>query len=194
MIHEPGCAAAIWLRKPLHSFQSWIDTLPKEQLPQARVILRPRNVHGALENLCDLFGTPKGPNRDLLTGDIAALSDLFAGVMDAPYLRLRLVLAPSDAQSTFHQHSLKARLICTYRGRGTQFGNAPDPDVPETIFSVKTGSPIILRGKLWPEMPNADLLHRSPPTSTSDAMRLRLTLDPVFEQDHQVEMDNFILH
>lgn len=38
-IHQPACAAAIWQRQPLPTFQSWIDGLDAEQLPKARIIL-----------------------------------------------------------------------------------------------------------------------------------------------------------
>lgn len=47
-IHRPACAATVWQRDPLPRFQRWIDTLPPEQLPNARIILRPEAICDAL--------------------------------------------------------------------------------------------------------------------------------------------------
>ena len=41
VIHRRDCAAAVWTRPSLPSFQSWIDALDTEKLPRARIILRP---------------------------------------------------------------------------------------------------------------------------------------------------------
>ena len=43
-IREPDCAAAVWQRRLLPEFQAWIDGLPPEVLPAARVIVRPDRV------------------------------------------------------------------------------------------------------------------------------------------------------
>ena len=48
VIHKPGVAAALWRRQPLPGFQDWIDGLPPDQLPEARVILRPEDVQAAV--------------------------------------------------------------------------------------------------------------------------------------------------
>ena len=57
---EPGVAAAIWRRRPAPEFQDWIDALPDEALPSARVILRPDAVRDAMAVLCDGVGLPRG--------------------------------------------------------------------------------------------------------------------------------------
>ncbi|MEO1250343.1 MAG: DUF1826 domain-containing protein, partial [Pseudomonadota bacterium] len=44
VFRRPGCAAALWRRQPLPSFQSWIDALEPDRLPRARVTLRPDHV------------------------------------------------------------------------------------------------------------------------------------------------------
>ncbi|WP_170470203.1 DUF1826 domain-containing protein [Ruegeria arenilitoris] len=79
VIHNPGCAAAIWRRDPLASFQSWIDGLRPEQLPKARVILRPEAVRDAVVELCEASGIPAGLERDRLVDDVAALAAIFYG-------------------------------------------------------------------------------------------------------------------
>lgn len=179
-IHRPGCAATVWHRRPLQSFQTWIDALDPALLPSARVILRPSLVRESLSHICDQSGTPDCAERERLIGDVAALADYFAGVMQAPYVRLRLDVVTTDACRKFHTDVLTARLVCTYRGLGTQYGTASQDDGdPEQIFSVGTGEPIILRGKRWPEQPASGLRHRSPPIEGTGQTRLVLVLDPM---------------
>jgi hypothetical protein len=178
-IRGPGCVAAIWTRQPLPSFRSWIDGLDPDLLPKARVILRPHDVQAAVTTLCDEAGTPAGPERMRLIEDIAAQATIFAGLMDAAFLRLRLDVVRTNACRKFHIDAVTARLICTYRGTGTQYGISEGGAEPRRVFTVPTGAPIVLRGTLWPERPASGLLHRSPPIEGTGETRLVLVLDPV---------------
>ena len=185
-LHRPGCAAAIWRRQPLPGFQSWIDGLDPDVLPRTRVILRPEAVRDVASEVCDASGTPAGPERDRLVEDIAALADIFAGLMRARWLRLRLDVVTTNACRKFHIDAVTARLVCTYRGTGTQYGISIDRTEPPRIFTVPTGAPILLRGTLWPERPHAGLLHRSPPIEGTRETRLVLVLDPVDDPEEEV--------
>ena len=184
-IHHPGCAAAIWQRHPLPGFQSWIDALQPERLPKARVILRPEDVRDAAFQICEEFGTPECGERGRLIDDVAALADLFAGLMCAPYLRLRFDVVKTNACRKFHIDAITARLVCTYRGTGTQYGISTDGAEPQRVFTVPTGAPILLRGTLWPERPKSGLLHRSPPIEGTGETRLVLVLDPISDTDDE---------
>ena len=185
-IHGPGCAAAIWRRRPLPGFQSWIDGLDAEVLPRARVIVRPGAVRDAAAEICDASGTPAGPERDRLVDDIAALADIFAGLTQARWLRLRLDVVTTNACRRFHVDAVTVRLLCTYRGTGTQYGVSTDGAEPRRIFTVPTGAPILLRGTLWPEHPRSGLLHRSPPIEGTGETRAVLVLDPVDDPEEDV--------
>ena len=180
-IHKPGCAAAIWNRYPLATFQTWLDDLPPEALPRARLILPTDAVQDAIEQMCRLAGTPDTPECGMLVGDIAALADIFADVMGVGYLRVRLDVVQTNACHKFHIDALTARLICTYRGTGTQYGLSADGTDPETVYTVPTCAPIVLRGRDWPAHTHADLLHRSPPVEGTGETRLVLVLDPVLD-------------
>lgn len=186
-IREPHCAAAIWQRQPLEKFQTWLDGLASDQLPCIRTVLRPEGVSDSLAALTKTSGTPAGPARDMLVADIAELAAIFAQVMNTPYLRLRLDVVTTNACRKFHIDAVTARLICTYRGTGTQCGNSPNGSVPNQIFTVPTGAPMIIRGTRWLEQPSADLLHRSPPIEGSGETRLVLVLDPVADLDRDDE-------
>ena len=78
---------------------------------------------------------------------------------------------------------MTARLICTYRGPGTQYCISHDHTDPKRFFTVPTGAPILLRGSRWPQRPASGLLHRSPPIEGTGETRLVLVLDPVLNED-----------
>lgn len=180
-IRKPGCAATIWRRQVPKGFQTWIDRLDPETLPATRTVLRPNAISEAVQHLCDIAGTEDGPNRAWLVNDVADLSTRFADIMGAPFLRLRLGVVTTNACRRFHIDVIKARLICTYRGTGTQYGISTDGAEPRRVFTLATGSPMVMRGTLWPETPASGLLHRSPPIEGSGETRLVLVLDPVFD-------------
>lgn len=185
-ISSPGCAGVIWNRQPLATFQSWINTLASDQLPSARVILRPDAVKEVISIICDSANMANCVERNRLTDDITALANIFSKVMRSPFLRVRLDAVTTNACHKFHTDAVTARLVCTYRGSGTQYGVSNGGGEPTHIFTVPTGAPILLRGKLWPEQPCSGLLHRSPPIEGSGETRLVLVLDPIFDVDQEV--------
>lgn len=185
-IHRPGCAAAIWRRQPMPTFQAWIDALDPSDLPRARVFLRPEAVRDAVTQICAASGMPEDAERDRLVDDVAALADTFSDLMRARWLRLRFDVVTTNACRKFHIDAVTARLVCTYRGTGTQYAISPDGADPQKVFTVPTGSPIVLRGTLWPEHPRSGLLHRSPPIEGTGETRAVLVLDPVDDPEEEV--------
>ena len=51
VLTRPDCAAVVWPRCPPEAFQSWLDSLPWQRLPSARVILRPQEVRRARQHV-----------------------------------------------------------------------------------------------------------------------------------------------
>jgi len=186
VIARPGVAAALWQRRVDPGWQAWINGLAPETLPQLRVILHPGRVRDAVSDACDVAGLDASAARDWLIEDIAALADRFAGLMRARFLRLRLDVIETDACRRFHIDAVTARLICTYRGTGTQYGISVDGEVPRRVFTTPTGVPLVLRGTLWPGNPPSGLLHRSPPIEGSGETRLLLVLDPVDDPEEAI--------
>lgn len=182
-IEMPGCAATIWRRQPGPEFQAWIDALDPSQLPTARLVLRPEAIPSAVRHLYAIAGMEDTAERSWLENDIADLAAQFAKMMRASYLRLRLDAINTNACRKFHIDAIYARLICTYRGTGTQYGISTDGADPKRVFTVPTGAPMVMRGTLWPQDPPAGLVHRSPPIAGTGETRLVLVLDPVFDID-----------
>jgi len=183
---KPGCAAAIWRRQTPPEVQAELDGIDPDRLPNGRIILRPEDVSAAVAHLCDMSGLENGPTRDWLQADIADLSKRFADLMSARYLRVRLDAVTTNACRRFHIDAVMARLVCTYRGSGTQYGISTDGAEPKRVFQVATGAPILLRGTLWPQDPPSGLLHRSPPIEGTGETRLVLVLDPIFDPQEEV--------
>ncbi len=180
-IHRPDYAATIWRRNSIPSFQSWIDALEPDCLPKARVVLPASKVRDEVIQICDACGTPDCPEREILADDASALAALFNDIMPSSNLQLRFDVITTNACRKFHIDAVTARLVCTYRGTGTQYGISHDGEDPKRVFTVPTGSPMLLRGTLWPEEPKSGLLHRSPPIEGTSETRLLLVLDPIVD-------------
>ena len=189
-IKDAGCSAAIWKREPAAKFQNWIDGLDPVDLPRARMMLRAEMVRDAMTDLVDAHALPHCDERTMLIDDIAALAAMFSNIMDSRYLRMRLDVIETNACRKFHIDAVTARLICTYRGHATQYGNVATGAEPKDIYGVPTGSRIILRGTSWPSTSKPGLLHRSPPIEGSGETRLVLVLDPIAD----IEADEFDGH
>jgi hypothetical protein len=174
-----GCAGVVWRRQVPGHVQAWLDALDPANMPSARLVLEPRMVPAALRHLGNSAGLPTGAERDWFEADVAELAGRFAALMATPYLRMRLDVVTTDACRKFHIDAITARLICTYRGPGTQYGISTDGADPKRVFQVATGAPFVLRGTLWPEKPASGLLHRSPPIAATGETRLVLVLDPM---------------
>jgi hypothetical protein len=174
-----GCAAALWQRQLSPKLQAWIDKLDPGKLPSTRIILKPQEARDFIAELFEESELPAGPEQDMLVADVARLTQIFSDFLDPPYLRVRLDVVTTDACRKFHIDAVTARLVCTYRGTGTQYGISSDGVEPDRVFTVPTGAPILLRGTLWTDNHPLKLLHRSPPIEGTGETRLVLVLDPV---------------
>ena len=178
-----GCVAAIWRRPPDQPLSARLDRVDPDRLPNGRATLHRRAVRAALTEMCARAQTTRRPVLALLIDDATALAEVFADLMGARHLSLRLQAIATNTCARFHVDAMTARLVCTYRGTGTQYGISIDGTDPTRIFTVPNGSPILLRGSLWPETPPSGLRHRSPPIEGTDETRLVLVLDPVFDPE-----------
>ena len=186
IIRDPDYAAVLCQRQMSSGTLAWLASLDPACLPKARVILRPDRVQSALVQICDMSRMRVCTDRDAFIAHAQQLSDAFMHVMKAPYLRLRFDVISHNACSRFHVDAMTARLICTYRGAGTQYGLANAAGDPETVHTVPTGAAIVLRGKRWPPEAKVDLVHRSPPIQGTGQTRLVLVLDPIADLDEGV--------
>jgi len=181
-IHEAGTAATIWQRPRAPEFAAWIDSLPPEQLPRLRALMPVSSVEAAVYEACEAAGLPASPGRKVLAADCAALAAIFASTMAVSHVQLRLDVIETDACRRFHLDRVPARLLCTYRGHGTEFGAATPDGYVSAISVLGTGEAAIFRGRLWPRE-ECGLLHRSPPIAGTGETRLVLVIDVPDDED-----------
>ena len=193
-VKQPLVPAAIWRRTPLSKFQTWIDSLPDKELPSARIALPLDAIQRALMEVMQISGMPACVQREMLIDDIAALANVFAEINQTKFLRLRLEAITGNACSKFHIDAVTTRLVCTYRGPGTQYCFSADGTDSSNIFDVPTSSPIVMRGTLWPTKERSGFLHRSPPIEGSGKTRLLLVLDPISDPKIEPNRTNFSIH
>lgn len=186
VLRQPDCAAAIWRRKMPPAIHTWLEQLKPVHLPHGRVTVPVDSVEQAVGHLFDIAEMPEGEARDWLQTDITDLATLFADLMAVGYLRLRLDVVANNACRKFHIDAVTARMVCTYRGSGTQYGVSANGQDPHVVLEAATGAPIFLRGTMWPENPPSGVRHRSPPIEGTGETRLVLVLDPILDIEDEV--------
>ena len=185
-ILDPKSAAAQWSRTLSPDLAAWLDGLMPEELPQGRAIVHRSEIKETLEEFCDHLGSTAHPQVQALIQDAQLLAEQFADTMGAEYLRLKFNAVSSNSCKKFHKDWIKARLVCTYRGTGTQYGVGSNGNDPTDVSTLAAGVPILLRGKLWPEQPETGFLHRSPPIEGTGETRLLFVVDLI--DDPSVEV------
>lgn len=173
--------AVIWQRPVPDRVQSWLDALPPSALPQGRFVLGPHHVSACLETVFDTLGTPTTPARAWFCEDVQRLATGIELLRKATLLRLRVEPVFDNACAKFHIDNVTARLICTYRGPGTQI--TVDETDADSIQTVPTGAPILLKGKQWPQAAPPMLRHRSPPIAGTGLVRLVVVLEATSRAD-----------
>ena len=180
-IADPGIAAAIWQRTLDQRFQTWINALPDDHLPDLRIQSHVAHVQVSLLEACRDKGLEVGPDLTMLSADAAALAGQFARIMVVDDLLIRFDVSDDVMCPRFHQDNVSARLLCTYRGLGTEFvskdaidKNSEDPNV---IGRMTTGAVGVFRGKKWPSEETCALMHRSPSLEPGLGARMLLVID-----------------
>ncbi len=161
------------------------------------------------EALCEVFASamqvaPESVSDSILNGfvrDAAQLVESFApiarGVNDAlgdsgtgRKLALRIDRVEDDMCAAFHTDCYRMRLICTYRGAGTQWTANDNVNRREfyslpaaerlidlrRVFQMRAGWVAILKGEGFPGAEGAAIVHRSPPAVPGE-WRLILRID-----------------
>ena len=182
-IFDDNIAGVIWRRRMQDGMQSWLDTLPVDQLPTGRIILPVSKVRSAVTELMNLSEMPDCAQRRLLLNDICLLTHEFNKLCVSPYLRLRFDVITTNKCPKFHIDHVTARLLCTYRGVGTAYSFLDDQKRPAEIFPTPNCAAIVLRGTKWPTDCANNLVHRSPEINDVNETRLLFVIDPLDNSD-----------
>ena len=176
-------AGVIWRRRMQEGMLSWLDTLPVDQLPTGHIILPVSKVRSAVTELMNISEMRDCAERQLLLDDICMLAHEFNKLCTSSYLRLRFDVVTTNKCPKFHIDHVAARLLCTYRGVGTEYSFLDDQKRPAEIFPTPNCAAIVLRGTKWPTDCANNLVHRSPEINDVSETRLLFVIDPVDNSD-----------
>ena len=182
-LFDGNTAGVIWRRRVHKRMQSWLDTLPVDQLPTGRIVLPVSQVRSAVTELMNISEMPDCAERQLLLDDICLLAHEFDELFAPAYLRLRFDVVTTNKCPKFHIDHVAARLLCTYRGVGTEYSFLDDQKRPAEIFTTPNCAAIVLRGAKWPTDRANNLVHRSPEINDVNETRLLLVIDLVDNSD-----------
>jgi hypothetical protein len=123
--------------------------------------------------------------------DLRQLAALFFSISLGRDVTLRLETTATDGCRRFHVDQTHLRLLCTYRGPGTEW--LPDAQVDRVALAdgapnagiVRCGEPArfqpfwvgILKGGAYPGNAGHGLVHRSPPIAGTGQTRVLFCLD-----------------
>lgn len=181
-IAQPGTHIAIWPRALPAKLARDLARLAAQAPFTATAEGEPEP---ALEAL--IAGLPGPAPLDLFL-DMLHLATIFTHILGAPRLRIRLEAIEGPGCRLWHADAVGLRLLCTYRGAGTEWlampggaqaarllNRAGDPGVP--IQRLGTGDVALLKGEAFPGNQGAGCIHRAPPRHPKAPPRLLLCLD-----------------
>lgn len=180
-IAQRGVAAVIWRREAEPRFARWLEALDVAALPRLRVICPPAVAADALAKACALADAPPGRCRDMLAGDMAALTAIAAELSGAAMLDVRVGAGTPDDASPLGVSVARLRLVCVYRGSGTvvETGEGGCVAGPRATGPCATGpcDVVVARGARWPGVDAAPPALRWGPKT--QGARFSLVVEPV---------------
>ena len=181
-IRDEDCNLAIWQRAPLADFAQLIAGDPADLRFETTAELLPDALRSGLAE--NGFGG-SAALRDALVQDAAMLARHYCAVLGLARIELRLEVVRTDSCRKFHADYVRARLITTYAGEGTDWLDSDDAErvaagqEPRRINRMAAFDVGLFKGKLATERP---AIHRSPPIAGTGAARLLLVLNPAQKQ------------
>lgn len=183
---EIGCLGLMIIdAAPSPEIEQAIDMLAVDSLPNFRIEGPVALVAGWLSTLSQMQGPL--PAQAWIVADVAAQARRFADATGTAHIGLKLEVVRDNACRKLHHDYVAHRLVCTYRGPGTQWlardHEAPLGDEREVVpdhwlTSIPRFAAGIFAGVLLPGA--RPILHRSPPIAGTGEIRLVLTINEPF--------------
>ena len=187
-IADPVVNLSLWQRPPQPAIAEELSVLRARQLPDVRV---PTTMESFDDDICTHLRqhglNPAGFEH--FRADLQLLADHFAGVSGGRDLKFRLVTTDDDNCRRFHVDTRHMRMLCTYRGPGTEWLTDDQVD-REALLSGAPNEAVIRFGQpshfepFWVGIFRGEtgssgngLVHRSPPIEGSGQTRVLFCLD-----------------
>lgn len=182
-IAAPDVALVAWPRVLPPAVAQWLEALPADALPDFRILVDAAAAATAITANLRACWPAEPPLAAWLGDDIASLVGQFAHITSEPVVDIRLERITGNACWRFHRDCVAARLLCTYRGPGTQW--VPESEAPTALaqqdrydgqlHELPAHAVAIFKGSCSGD--GAGVLHRSPPIAGSGQARLLLCLN-----------------
>lgn len=189
-IREPDINLCLWRRASLPAVADELAGLRALDLPDVRRSTCAAAFDDDLGALLRESGLDPLALRNSLA-DMRLLANLFFALNEGRHVTLRLETTAEDGCRRFHVDRTNLRLLCTYRGPGTEWlandqadreaqaSGAPNEQI------IRHGLPLrfepfsvgILKGDAYPGNAGGGLVHRSPPIAGSGQTRVLFCLD-----------------
>lgn len=189
-IFEPAVQLAIWQRPVDLLIADYLNASLADLGSGFRQQLRPGESP-------DLSRLPAGSGRHALAADIALLAEILGELLDATTIGLRLEVVGKAMCPRLHVDRVGIRLLCTYRGPGTEWVEDVEVDrsrlgagangLPDDCSGLLgSGSRIeaippfavaLLKGSLWQGNGGRGVIHRSPAVASNKAPHILLAMD-----------------
>jgi hypothetical protein len=195
-IFEPSVQIAWWDREPVDAISRYLATAAQN--------MRPGQSHtlNAGRDLPDLQ-LPDQPGRGALLAEIGWLTRMYTDLLGCPSAALRIEVLERPMCPRFHVDRTGIRLVCTWRGPGTEWlhdgwadrsrlgpgsHGVRDEDsglmLPGAeVKRIPTFAIGLLKGSLWQGNANRGVIHRSPRIEPDDALRVMISLDAIWQPE-----------
>ena len=186
------------LADPAHNVAVWRRELPAEI---TCVLAAAPLVPGCIDRVVRMGAeAPLAPFGELVPEvarawflrDLELLARAFQQISGASAFAACLSFVDSDSCRKFHVDHLRLRLLCTYRGPGTEWVDDADVDrngfdlddhdaeavnarivrSPDAVRRAHAGDVVLLKGETWPGNGGRGAVHRSPPVVAQKLVRL----------------------
>mgnify|MGYP002023516654 CR=1 FL=1 len=180
---QPDVAMAVWQRDGRAAPASWVGQLPDRNLPHGRVLVTCEEAPIAIRRMLADAGVAIDRDACGFIADVCRIVRLFSDIAGENCVDLRLETIAGDACWKFHRDWVPLRLLCTYRGPGTQYvppchaheALSAQGDYRGPLLQMPLMSPAIFRGAR--SEPGGGVVHRSPPIAGQGVSRLLLCLN-----------------
>ncbi len=156
---------------------------------------------GQRPDLSALTGLPDLPGREALADDLAVMAELYGDLLGCESVGLRLEVVGRAMCPRFHVDHVGIRMLCTYRGPGTEWlnedcanrsflgarsGGLPDGESglirdADGIHAVPPFAITLLKGDLWQGNAGRGIIHRSPLVAEETSPRVLVAIDAVWD-------------
>ena len=128
--------------------------------------------------------------KDLFISDIVRLYTLFTSQTVRKRVRMQIEVVDSDMCRYFHIDNYRQRLLCTYRGPGTEWLDPDNVNLDclgkgcnnhiakdmDKIYRAKTFEVLLIKGAKY-DGKDKSIVHRSPPIKKDRLKRILLKID-----------------